>query len=309
MNTLSALRFRFALLSIAGVIAQSALAQSSLGVPVAVQDADADAAQTARILGLDSRISELRALRAQRPADGKPTFEEILIRQELLESIQIAILDVDGVLAELSNERGQLGDLRSSLQSRRDRTVSRLNAAALITGSGLGVAVNATQFSTLSNRTQDIGDGIGVGSGVASTILSVLAVRRQHGPNGSVGETPNMLGPLLGGTYPRVLSTYYPPPVLHYLRSIPASEDSKRGTRLEQLMEEWVRAGRLDASDPAKRQQKITVLSTSMDTKGKLSIDDLTDRIAMLTDVSGRVSLMKRDLAVLMRSYMNKPKE
>jgi hypothetical protein len=33
------------------------------------------------------------------------------------------------------------------------------------------------------------------------------------------------------------------------------------------------------------------------------------DRIAMLTDVSGRVSLMKRDLAVLMRSYMNQPKE
>jgi hypothetical protein len=106
-----------------------------------------------------------------------------------------------------------------------------------------------------------------------------------------------------------VLSANYPPPVLQYLRSIPVSGDSKRGTRLEQLMEEWVRAGRLDASDPVKRQQKITVLSTSMDTKVKISIDDLTDRIAMLTDVSGRVSLMKRDLAVLMRSYMDKPKQ
>jgi hypothetical protein len=232
MNTLSALRFRFALLSISGVIAQSALAQSSQGVPLAVQVADADAAQTSRILGLDSRIGELRTLQAERPASGKPTFEEILIRQELLESIQAATLDVDGVLAELSNESGQLTDLRSSLQSRRDRTVSRLNAAALITGSGLGVAVNATQFTALSNRTQNVGDGIGVGSGVASTILSVLAVRRRHGPDGSVDRTPNMLAPLLGGTYPHVLSTYYPPPVLQYLQSIPASEDSKRGTRL-----------------------------------------------------------------------------
>jgi hypothetical protein len=83
----------------------------------------------------------------------------------------------------------------------------------------------------------------------------------------------------------RVLSTYHPPSVLQYLRSIPASGDSKRGTRLEQLMQEWVRARRLDASDPAKRQQKITVLSTSMDTKVKLSINDLSDRIAMLTVV------------------------
>ncbi len=86
--------------------------------------------------------------------------------------IQTAILDVDGVLADLSNERGQLANLRSSLQSRRDRTVSRLNAAALITGSGLGVAVNATQFSTLSNRTENIGDVIGVGSGVVSTTIA-----------------------------------------------------------------------------------------------------------------------------------------
>ena len=44
-----------------------------------------------------------------------------------------------------------------------------------------------------------------------------------------------------------------------------------------------------------------------MDTKVKISIDDLTDRIAMLTDVSGRVSLMKRDLALIMRSYLTKP--
>jgi hypothetical protein len=35
---------------------------------------------------------------------------------------------------------------------------------------------------------------------------------------------------------------------------------------------------------------------------GRLSNDVLTDRFAMLADVSGRVSLMKRDLAVLLRS-------
>ena len=33
-----------------------------------------------------------------------------------------------------------------------------------------------------------------------------------------------------------------------------------------------------------------------------VSIDDLTDRMAMLGDVSGRIALMKRDLALLMRS-------
>jgi hypothetical protein len=33
-----------------------------------------------------------------------------------------------------------------------------------------------------------------------------------------------------------------------------------------------------------------------------LTISDLTDRIGMLGDVAGRISLMKRDLAALMRA-------
>jgi hypothetical protein len=43
-------------------------------------------------------------------------------------------------------------------------------------------------------------------------------------------------------------------------------------------------------------------LTSSLDTKKKLSIDDISDRIAMLSDVSGRVGLMKRDLAKSMMS-------
>ena len=111
-----------------------------------------------------------------------------------------------------------------------------------------------------------------------------------------------MLAPLLGGAAEPVLSSYYPDCVMQYLQRIPATGDQTRGTRPEQLMEQWTNAGRLDAADSARRQHRIAVLSTSMDNKVKISIDDLTDRIAMLTDVNGRVSLMKRDLAVIVRA-------
>jgi hypothetical protein len=162
--------------------------------------------------------------------------------------------------------------------------------------------VSATQFTAFSSRTQNIGDGLGIGFGIASTIFALLAVRKQAGPTGAVGETPNMLAPLLGSSADAVLSSFYPESVMQYLLSIPATGDQTRGTRLEQLKEQWTNAGRLDASDSNRRQQKIAVLTTSMDSKVRISIDDLTDRIAMLTDVSGRVSLMKRDLAVLLRA-------
>jgi hypothetical protein len=228
----------------------------------------------------------------------------MLLRLQLLESIQVAILDIDGVLGEISNERNELGDIRASLQSRRDKSVGRFTTAALITGSGVGIAVNATQYSSLGVRTNNAGDTLGVVSGAASMILSVIAALRQKGPSGLVGDVPNMLAPLLGGT--PVLHTYYPPAVLQYLQSVPPGEDVSRGTRLEQLKQSWIQSGRLDSSNPDKQQQTTAAATSSQNPDVKVRIDDLTNRMAMLGDVAGRVSLMKRDLSALMSSYTRK---
>ena len=55
-------------------------------------------------------------------------------------------------------------------------------------------------------------------------------------------------------------------------------------------------------SGNAKNDQKIARLTSSLHEKTRLSIDDLSDRMAMLGDVTERVGLMKRDLAGVMRS-------
>ena len=52
---------------------------------------------------------------------------------------------------------------------------------------------------------------------------------------------------------------------------------------------------------------QVAALTSSSNPKVRISINDLSNRIGMLMDVSGRVSLMKRDLAAIMRSYMDKP--
>ncbi len=263
--------------------------------------ASATAAQTAKIFGLADLVEKLRTMRAERRASTAETMEERMIRFELFEAIQTATLEIDDVVGEISNERNQLGDLRTALQVRRDKTVGHLTTAALLTGSGVGTVVSATQFSTLGSTTQNVGDGVGIGSGLLSTLLSVQAARKQAGPSAPVGETPNMLAPLLGGK--PVLNTNYPPPVLTYLQSVPAGEDAQRGTRLEQMKQRWIGASRLNAgTEDAKARQKLTVATVSEDPQVKLSIEDLTNRIAMLGDVQGRVSLIKRDLATLMIS-------
>ena len=159
------------------------------------------------------------------------------------------------------------------------------------------MAVNALQFS---DSTAKIGDNIGIVSGIGSTVLSVMGIRRQHGPLHSAGRVPNMLAPLFGRQ--AALNSYYSPAVLEYLQSTPTGESAESGSRLDQLMAEWRQAGRIGPIGSTKTDQQIARLTSSLDTKTKLSIDDISDRIAMLGDVTGRVGLMKRDLAELMMS-------
>ena len=131
-------------------------------------------------------------------------------------------------------------------------------------------------------------------------MLSIVGIHLQRGPQRRVGRIPNMLAPLFAR--PAALNSYYPPVVLEYLRSVPPGESVDSGSRLDQLMAEWRTAGRLAAPGSSKTDQKIVRLTSSLDSKTRLSIDDLSDRMAMLADVTGLVGLMKRDLAELMLS-------
>jgi len=109
-----------------------------------------------------------------------------------------------------------------------------------------------------------------------------------------------MLAPLFAK--PAELNSDYPEAVLAYLRSVPPGESANAGSRLDQLMADWKEAGRVGQSGNAKGDQKIARLTSSLHEKTRLSIDDLSDRMPMLRDVTGQVGLMKRDLGKLMRS-------
>jgi hypothetical protein len=261
--------------------------------PHASESAD----QVAKILGISQLVSNARLMRSQTPCESAPTVEELSMRQDILETVVTASFEIDGVLAELSNENAHLSELSAVLQARRDRSVNLINAANLITGTGLGIAVNAMQFSS---STANVGNGLGVGSGIGSTVLSIIGIRLQRGPQRSIGRIPNMLAPLFARQ--AALNSYYPQEVLDYLRSVAPGQGPDGGSRLDQLMAEWRTAGRLGPPGAAKTDQQITRLTSSLDNKTKLSIDDLSDRMAMLGDVTGRVALMKRDLSDLMRS-------
>lgn len=253
--------------------------------------------QVAEILGIKPQLQQALRLRAERPSGGAMSLDELGLRQEISERVLAASFDVDGVLAEISREQAHINEVSAYLQGRRDRGVNLASLASLITGSGVGIAVNALQFSS---STANLGNGIGVGSGTASTILSLLGIRLQRGPARQIGSAPNMLAVPFGRQ--PVLYSDYPQDVLAYLNSVPPGEPPGRGSRIEQLMREWVSLGRIDGPASPNRQKEIDLMTSSRNPKQKLRIDDLSTRHIMLADVAGLVSLMKRDLAELMRS-------
>ena len=125
------------------VFSQATPALTSVG---AQSPASNGAEQTAYILGLTAGLKHLAEEQRSRTCDAAASLVELSLRQQLSESIQAATLDVDRAVAELSNEQGELSNLRTTLQMKRDKAVSKYNTAALITGSGAGAAVSATEL-------------------------------------------------------------------------------------------------------------------------------------------------------------------
>jgi hypothetical protein len=111
-----------------------------------------------------------------------------------------------------------------------------------------------------------------------------------------------MLAPFFGR--PTYLHAMYPQDVWQYLNSRPGGLSS---TRIELLTAEWQSSGRLPKTGGLDRTKTIELLTTSMDQNVKIDADTLTNRIAMLSEVRGRVLLMKRDLADLLRSLNANP--
>jgi hypothetical protein len=255
-----------------------------------------NAAQVANLIGIAPQVEELRRVSQLRiEHNGTIGMQEVALRQDVYTATLAASLDVDSVLAEIDNERAQLSELRTGLQSKRNRALNVTTIGNIIAGAGSSVIGTAMQ---LDDSTAILGDKIGVASGAASTALQIYSLRQQRGGAVAVGRVPNMLARFFD-RQPALHSTY-PDEVWQYLNTSPTTNSQQ--TRAQALFSEWIKAGRIGPPESPGAQDKINQLTSSMGERAKLSINALTDRNAMLSDVRGRVALMKRDLADLLRS-------
>lgn len=254
----------------------------------------AGAGEVARIIGILPVLEQLFGLpEAERGTGGRTmSFEALSLRQQITETVLTTSLEVDGVFAEIDSEIAQANEVRAYLESRRDRTVGINTIANIVTGGGVGVL---GQLLQIKNNT--LGNLVGAAAGGASSVLSTFALRQQRGGKSALGIAPNMLAKIFGRT-PEFHSEY-PQNVWLYLNNAPPTMTGPE-TRRQHLIKHWTELRRIDATDTEKGRRKVELLTSSISTQRALTIDQLSDRTAMLGDVRAQVALMKRDLSKLM---------
>ncbi len=242
---------------------------------------------------------EMEKLKGGRTAESPMSLETLIVRQNITEKVLAPSLDVDSVNAIIDSEIEQIRAIRSDLQKRRDKAQNIINVASLVTGGALGVVNTALQFSS---KTANLGNGIGLGGGATSVVLSVVGIRQQGGRR-TLGDSPRMLARFFGrqpGSSEAIPSAY-PEEVWSYLNSGPPSQQTK-GTRREQLIAKWRSESKLERDGSLKSERHVDASSGNISQSRKLSISELDDHVSMLLDIRAQVSLMKRELAEILHS-------
>jgi hypothetical protein len=255
----------------------------------------ANAEQVAREIGVLPLVQRVREAATCAPAGGT-SLEELSLRQQITEAVLAAFLDVDEVIAEISYEQAQITEVQDRLSNAKSNKVNTLTLAGIIVGSGSSGLGNAMGLGSATARA---GLWVQVVGGTGGIVLSILALHARGGTS-YLGVAPNMLAPLFGRE--TEVSSAYPEDVWTYLNTVPASHPRVDVPWKEELITEWVRAGRIGSPTAPASQAKIDRLTSGIANHKLLSIGDLTDRKAMLSDLRSRVSLMNRDLRDLTRA-------
>jgi hypothetical protein len=93
----------------------------------------------------------------ERVQNGKPTADTLAIRQEIMERVIAASLDIDSVNAVVDNEIEHVRAVRGRLQARRDKAQNLVNVASIFGGGVAGVVGTAMQFTA---RTANLGNAM-----------------------------------------------------------------------------------------------------------------------------------------------------
>lgn len=228
--------------------------------------------------------------------ENRPTLERaILLRRKIRETILESYLDAESVQAEAEREQGNLIATRQLLTTKVNRNVELNNATNFIGAGTLNTIGSALGFS--AKEPVFPGNFLQMLSGVVAASMSSYALKQASGGKTKGEGQPTVLSELFGR--PVDDRTRYPESVWRFFHG--KSVETPGKTRAQFLEDRWISRRELERHGSHHEQLKVDlVCGVGTDAK-VMSINDLTDQINMISDISATASLMTYHLRDLLQ--------
>lgn len=240
-----------------------------------------DAAHLAEHMGIAQVIHNVETLRAK---SSEQSLELVQAKQTIMQAVLIAMLQVRAASAQISYDVFEAAQVSTALENRRDRALKFNSIANFVSG---GIAeLGGGSFQLVDNFPIDnAGNIIEMAGGAIQTGLSTMALAQERGQRRGMPLKPNMLAPIFDQTTNQ--ESKYPRVVWQFLNEPIANTNESRRTA---LLRQWLQSGRL----PGRQAPYIAALTGNGGKRYPVTIDILSDRMAMLTDVNALVSRIER---------------
>ncbi len=218
------------------------------------------------------------------------------LRAKILETILEASFDAQSIQAEADREQGRLEALEEFYIARRDRAIEINNATNFMLGGTLNTVGSVLGFTdSISPFPGNFNQML---SGVVQAGMSTYSLKQQSGEKNRGQGNPTVLAELFGR--PTDADTTYPESVWRFFHgTAPGAENL---TRAQVLERDWIVRQHLEPHGSKREKLKIDMVSgVALGGKAKMTIDDLSDEIAMIGDVSTVAELMVQELRDLLK--------
>lgn len=228
------------------------------------------------------------------PKSGLGKEEKMIVRMKVLETLLEAYFDAASLQGEANREIGRLNSQLEIMSSKRDRAVNLNNAANFILSGTLNTIGSILGFSaSMPPLSGNLNQML---SGVVATGMSSYALKQNSGGRTESKEHPTVLAELFGR--PVNAQTRYPESVWRFFHSRAPGETQY--TRAQLLENHWIAVKHLEPIGSAREKLKLDIVC-GVNVGKQISIDDLNDSIAMISDVSNVAALMTHHIRDLMR--------
>lgn len=246
----------------------------------------ARAIETARLIGALPALAHWASLQ-QQDADLATT---LAARQQLMDRLHLANLEVAAVLAEIDCEDERNDQLRDRLQGRENRRLRQLTVAGIVVGASTAIGSAALGLAGEAHAS----NVVGLVGGVAEVGIGLAGL--DEGEAAVLMHPRNVLRDVWQGTDAQ---QNFPPAVWRYLQSRP--DPAQPRTLREQLIAQWQQEDWLGAPGSALQAHRTELF---FGPGGRYTIADLLAREALLDTLQARIAIFNQDIAALLRDLI-----